>query len=127
MERKQRWQDTPQYIMKSKFCFISSNWMAEWEMFVEGWKTNRPSNMIDQTQLLSSATGLNRMGTNPFYLNSNDNVMIISSQTWDYLSCQYKVKGEKITENHLKPIENYSSIIKRIEYWKKRASDYARY
>lgn len=120
-ERRQRWQDTPQYIMKTEFCFISSTWMAQWEMFVEGWKTSRPTDIIDQTQLVLSVIRLNRVGTNPFYLNSNDNVMIISSHTWDYLAGQYKVQGEKITQQHLKPVEDYSCIIKRIEYWKKRA------
>lgn len=99
--------------------------MAEWEMFVEGWKTDPPfSSVIDQTQLLNSVVSLNRVGTNPFYLNSNDQVMIISSQTWDYISIQYRVKGKKIIEEDLKPIEEFYSIIKRIEYWKKRASDF---
>ncbi|KAI9358136.1 hypothetical protein BD770DRAFT_321264, partial [Pilaira anomala] len=121
IERQLRWKDTPQYIMKSDFCFISSNWMVEWEMFVEGWKTERPSVTIDQTQLLLLVIGLNREGTNPFYLHSNDSVMIISSQTWEYLSRNYQIKGNKITEEDLCPKEDYSSIIQRIEYWKKRA------
>ncbi|GAA5798522.1 hypothetical protein HPULCUR_003926 [Helicostylum pulchrum] len=126
IERQLRWKDTPQHIMKGDFCFISSDWMVEWEMFVEGWKTTRPSLLIDQTQLLSLVVGLNQEGTNPFYLHSNGSVMIISSQTWDYLSRHYNVKGKKITEEHLCPVENYSSIIQRITYWKKRALNFAR-
>lgn len=124
-ERQLRWQDTPRYIMNDEFCFISSRWMADWEMFIEGWKT-APPGIIDQTQLLASVVGLNRVGTNPFYLNSNDNVMVISNKAWQYLSKQYSVKGDKITEADLKPVEQYASIIKRIEYWKRRASDFTR-
>lgn len=99
--------------------------MAEWEMFIEGWKT-APPGIIDQTQLLASVVGLNRVGTNPFYLNSNDNVMVISNKAWQYLSKQYSVKGDKITEADLKPVERYESIIRRIEYWRRRASDFTR-
>lgn len=96
-------------------------------MFVEGWKTKPPyRSTIDQTQLLT-VVSLNEVGTNPSYLNANDHVMIISSQTWDYLSDHYTIQGKKITEDELKPIEQFYSIIKRIEYWKKRASDFARY
>ncbi|KAI7889099.1 uncharacterized protein EV154DRAFT_424568 [Mucor mucedo] len=120
-ERRQRWQDTPQYIMKSDFCFISSTWMAEWEMFVEGWQTHRPERVIDQHGLLTSIMSLNRVGTNPFYLNSNDLVMIISGQTWDYLVREYGLRGEKISQEDLVPEENYLKIIHRIAYWKKRA------
>lgn len=121
-ERRQRWQDTPQYIMKGEFCFISSTWMAEWEMFVEGWQTHRPKGPINQDTLLTSIMSLNRVGTNPFYLNSNDLVMIISAQTWDYLVHEYGVQGEKISQEDLVPEENYSKIIHRIAYWKKRAA-----
>lgn len=125
IERRLRWQDTPQFIMRDKFCFISSSWMGKWEMFIEGWRT-LPPDRIDQTQLLSSIIGLNRVGTNPFYLTSNNGVMIVSNQTWEYISKQYSVKGDKITELDLKPIEQFASIIKRIEYWKRRASDFTR-
>lgn len=96
-------------------------------MFVEGWKTKPPyRSTIDQTQLLT-VVSLNGVGTNPSYLNANDHVMIISNQTWDYLSDHYAIQGKKITEDELKPIEQFYSIIKRIEYWKKRASDFVRY
>ena len=111
--------------MKHGFCFINARWMAEWEMFIEGWRTLPPS-AIDQRGLLASVTSLNRVGTNPFYLNSNDNVMIISNKTWEYLSRQYKVKGSKLTEQDLKPAVKYASIINRIEYWKRRAADFSR-
>jgi hypothetical protein len=100
-ERQIRWKDTPQFIMNNPngFCFISSNWMAEWEMFVEGWKTEPPLHIpIDQTTLLSSVTQLNSVGANPFYLSSTNNVMIISNDTWDYISQVYTVKGNRITE-----------------------------
>jgi hypothetical protein len=104
------------------FCFISSTWMAEWEMFIEGWKTLPPSLCaIDQTQLLTSIVVIGSEQQNPFYLNSIDSVMIISSQTWDYLSSHYRVIGKKITEQDLKPKKKYEAIIQRIEYWKKRA------
>jgi hypothetical protein len=100
-ERQLRWKDTPQFIMNNPngFCFISSNWMAEWEMFVEGWKTEPPLHTpIDQTTLLASVIQLDSVGGNPFYLSSTDNVMIISNDTWNYISKVYPVKGNRITE-----------------------------
>ncbi|KAI9487476.1 MAG: hypothetical protein EXX96DRAFT_80919 [Benjaminiella poitrasii] len=104
-ERQLRWKDTPQRIMNNPagFCFISSSWMAEWEMFVEGWKTKPPIHVqIDQTKLLTSiASQLNTKGINLFHLNSFANVMIISNDTWEYLSCHYKIKGKQITEGSI--------------------------
>ncbi|KAI7906813.1 uncharacterized protein BX663DRAFT_483493 [Cokeromyces recurvatus] len=104
-ERQLRWKDTPQRIMNNPagFCFISSSWMAEWEMFVEGWKTKPPIHVqIDQTSLLTSiASQLNTKGVNLFHFNSFANVMIISNDTWDYLSKHYTVKGKQITEGEL--------------------------
>lgn len=145
-ERQLRWKDTPRYIMNNPrgYCFIVSSWMAEWEMFVEGWTTEPPTAIIDQTTLLSSVAQLNPVGANPFYLHSADSVMIISKDTWDYISKKYVVKGQQITEgiivkldlnqslvylyktlliDDLKPEISYQAISKRIEFWKKRAND----
>lgn len=100
-ERQLRWKDTPQFIMNNPngFCFISSNWMAEWELFIEGWKTEPPLHTtIDQITLFSSILQLNSMRTNPFYLSSTDNFMIISNDTWNYISKVYIVHGNRITE-----------------------------
>ncbi|KAF1796418.1 hypothetical protein FB192DRAFT_1336380 [Mucor lusitanicus] len=86
-ERYVRWKDTPHHIMNNPrgYCFITSNWMSEWEMFIEGWTTDPPSTMIDQTHLLSSVA-------------SSSSVMIISRDTWDYLAKHYSIKGQQITE-----------------------------
>lgn len=112
-ERYMRWKDTPHYIMNNPrgYCFIASNWMSEWEMFIEGWTTDPPSMMIDQTHLLSSVvsssvvvgSGSSHSSSSPSYLpsRSSESVMIISRDTWDYLAKHYSVKGQQITEgNH---------------------------
>ncbi|CAO0798920.1 unnamed protein product [Mucor circinelloides] len=133
-ERHLRWKDTPQYIMNNPagYCFITSDWMAEWEMFVEGWTTDPPSTMIDQTSLLSSVASSSVIvgtgsdgsdATSPLRLHSTESVMIISKDTWNHLAKHYSVKGQQITEDDLKPEEAYQTILKRIEFWKNRAND----
>ncbi|KAI8644489.1 hypothetical protein BD408DRAFT_340397 [Parasitella parasitica] len=100
VERQLRWNDTPQFIMNNPkgYCFITSSWMAEWEMFLEGWTTEPPTAVIDQTILLSSIAQLSSVRSNPFYLHSADSVMIISKDTWDYISQHYSVNGQQITK-----------------------------
>ncbi|CEP08152.1 hypothetical protein [Parasitella parasitica] len=124
-ERQLRWKDTPQFIINNPrgHCFITSSWMAEWEMFVEGWTTEPPTAAIDQTILLSLVAKLDSIGPNPFYLHSADSVMIISKDTWDYISKHYsyiKAAAYYITKDDLRP-DIYEAFSKTIEFWKKRA------
>lgn len=111
-ERYVRWKDTPHYIMNNPegYCFITSNWMSEWEMFIEGWTTDPPSTMIDQTNLLTSVvsssvvvgTGSSSAASSPSHPSSHsaESVMIISRDTWNYLAKHYSVKGPQITEGN---------------------------
>jgi hypothetical protein len=106
-ERNVRWKDTPQSIMNNKagFCFISTTWMAEWEMFIEGWVTEPPNDvLIDQTNLLASVARFDSEDASPFSLTSVDDVMIISNETWDYISKKYQIKGKQITEGKRKSL-----------------------
>lgn len=99
LERKVRWKDTPLSILKSEqpFCIISSTWMTAWELFVEGWVTENPvDEPIDQTRLRLALTRLNDNNSDERPV--LDTIMIISHETWDYLSQHYQVKGSPITE-----------------------------
>lgn len=108
-ERYLRWKDTPQYIMSNPkgYCFITSSWVAEWEMFIEGWSTEPPETVIDQTSLLASVAQLSSSSTigakNPVNIHSadvrfEDDVMVVSKDTWEYLCKHYSVKGQQITQ-----------------------------
>ncbi|CAO3626291.1 unnamed protein product [Cunninghamella blakesleeana] len=117
-ERFLRWKDTPQYILKNTkgYCFISARWMKEWEQFIEGTVTYPPTHLLDNDQWrLSDGTLQLSLRFNPFSSTSSD-LMIISTQIWDYLTKNYTVKGNQITENDLKSHPMYDQL----NHWKSR-------
>lgn len=117
-ERFLRWKDTPQYILNNSkgYCFISTRWMEEWEQFIEGTVTYPPTDILDNDQWrLSDGTLKSSIHFNPFSSTSSD-LMIISTQIWDYLTKNYTVKGNQITENDLKSHTMYDQL----NYWKSR-------
>ncbi|KAG0188177.1 hypothetical protein DFQ28_005298 [Apophysomyces sp. BC1034] len=118
-ERHLRWQDTPrQVIQGGQFCFMSSEWIRGWEMFVEGWKTFPPDQKIDR-QLWQYPNGMRR----PSVCLRSADVVLVSNATWDYVSSIYGVIGSKITEDDLKPAELYQTWIQKLEIWKRRVNE----
>ncbi|KAI9492394.1 hypothetical protein BDB00DRAFT_828826 [Zychaea mexicana] len=129
-ERWIRWQDTPTRIVMSPrgFCFVSAQFIWEWERFIEGWRILPPvdedatvvgSNIhIHSRQEQQEGVELSPLRFDPFLPESTD-LHIVSHETWDYLSQNYSMTGPKITKDDLM----HSDIHKQWQYTIKRYAD----
>ena len=89
------------------FCFVSAQFMWEWERFIEGWRRLPP---VDENITLSDRRFLennnnshsndgrqDRIRFDPFLPESTD-LHIVSHETWEYLCQHYNVGGPKISK-----------------------------
>ncbi|KAI9315955.1 hypothetical protein BX666DRAFT_1859842 [Dichotomocladium elegans] len=102
-ERWLRWQDTPTRVVTCPrgFCFVSARFMWEWERFVEGWRTDPPLEEkincdVAQTQAAALGPSLD-LRFDPFLPETTD-LLMVSTETWEYLLQTYSVAGPKISK-----------------------------
>ncbi|KAI8149583.1 hypothetical protein BJV82DRAFT_662871 [Fennellomyces sp. T-0311] len=121
-ERWIRWQDTPARIVMNPrgFCFVSAQFMWEWERFIEGWRTLPPlDEYLNLNQQQQDSDGhLEATRFDPFLPEATD-LHIVSHETWEYLSQHYSTGGPKITKDDLM----HSDIHKQWRYTIKRYAD----
>ncbi|KAI9255685.1 hypothetical protein BDA99DRAFT_148423 [Phascolomyces articulosus] len=96
------------------FCFVSAQFMWEWERFIEGWRILPPTDenmtLNNQHHLLDSGSNneqqqqeTNRIRFDPFLPESTD-LHIVSHETWEYLCQHYNRGGPKITKGNKKVV-----------------------
>ncbi|KAI8381285.1 uncharacterized protein BYT42DRAFT_644104 [Radiomyces spectabilis] len=122
-ERYLRWADTPQRMIKDEegFRFVTADWIVQWELFIEGWRTAAPEQKIDH-QPYRVKNGSIRLSVrfNPYSVDTTD-VVIVSTKTWSYLIERYGIEGHAITEDDLVPSEAYQKWKDILQRWKNRA------
>ncbi|KAI8333042.1 hypothetical protein BC941DRAFT_434950 [Chlamydoabsidia padenii] len=124
-ERYLRWQDSPHHIMMGSqgLCFIPSQWMVHWELFVEGWRAIPPDIPIDHDHWRSMAATQDQV---PLSINfspspsQSSDLVVVSHQTWSYLVSNYPMVGCPITEDDLRQRKVYKDWLQRLELWKSR-------
>ncbi|KAI8061674.1 hypothetical protein BC940DRAFT_310115 [Gongronella butleri] len=121
LERGLRWTDTPKYIMQQDTCFfISSRWMADWELFVEGWSRDPPSDPIDHDHLRLQDGSLNpAISFSPFAPDMTD-LVVVSPRTWQYLVAHYILNGRPIAQSDLVPRDKYEHWTAQLAQWRSR-------
>ena len=96
-ERWLRWRDTPSHIVLNPrgFCFVSARFMWEWERFIEGWRTEPP--LEETINGEHHAWSQSDIRFDPFLPEATD-LLMVSTETWEYLEKAYVVAGPMITE-----------------------------
>lgn len=97
-ERWLRWRDTPSHIVLNPrgFCFVSARFMWEWERFIEGWRTDPPLEETINGEH-HRAWSQSDIRFDPFLPEATD-LLMVSTETWEYLEKAYVVAGPMITE-----------------------------